>query len=65
MAKDGPNRGGARCSYGCRSKKNPLADKIAEGNPGHRKMTIMDFEDKAFELEGQQMPKPSKLLSQT
>lgn len=63
MAKDGTNRGGARMGAG--AKKKPLADKIAEGNPGHRKLTVMDFEDKAFELEGQQIPKPSKLLSQT
>ena len=32
MAKDGTNRGGARAGAG--AKKKPLADKIAEGNPG-------------------------------
>ena len=34
MAKDGTNRGGARVGSG--AKKKPLADKIAEGNPGKR-----------------------------
>ena len=63
MAKDGTNRGGARMGAG--AKKKPLADKIAEGNPGKRKLTVIEFEDKATDLEGQQMPKPSKLLSAT
>jgi hypothetical protein len=35
MAKDGTNRGGARIGSG--QKKKPLADKIAQGNPGKRK----------------------------
>ena len=63
MAKDGTNRGGARVGAG--AKKKPLADKIAEGNPGKRKLTVIEFEDNATDLEGQQMPKPSKLLSAT
>lgn len=63
MAKDGTNRGGARVGAG--AKKKPLADKIAEGNPGKRKLTVIEFEDKTTDLEGQQMPKPSKLLSAT
>ena len=61
MAKDGTNRGGARIGAG--AKKKPLADKITEGNPGKRKLTVIEFEDQAADLEGQQMPKPSKLLS--
>ena len=61
MAKDGTNRGGARIGAG--AKKKPLADKIAEGNPGRRKLTVVEFENRAADLEGQQMPKPSKLLS--
>lgn len=56
MAKDGTNRGGARAGAG--AKKKPLADKIAEGNPGRRKLTVIDFQDTA-DLEGQPMPKPS------
>ena len=58
MAKDGTNRGGARIGAG--AKKKPLADKIAEGNPGKRALTVISFDDRAAELEGQAMPKPSK-----
>ena len=61
MAKDGTNRGGARIGAG--AKKKPLADKIAEGNPGKRALTVISFDDRAAELEGQAMPKPSKMLS--
>lgn len=60
MAKDGTNRGGARVGAG--AKKKPLVDKIAEGNPGKRKLTVIDFENPA-DLEGQPMPKPSAMLS--
>ena len=59
MAKDGTNRGGARVGAG--AKKKPLADKIAEGNPGGRKLTVMDFSDTA-DLKGQAMPEPNKML---
>ena len=62
MAKDGTNRGGARVGAG--AKKKPLADKIADGNPGRRKLTVIDFSDTA-DLEGQPMPKPSAMLSAT
>ena len=61
MAKDGTNRGGARIGAG--AKKKPLAERIAEGNPGKRKLTVIEFEDQAADLKGQQMPKPSKMLS--
>ena len=60
MAKDGTNRGGARVGAG--AKKKPLADKIAEGNPGNRTITVINF-DNAAELEGREMPKPSEMLS--
>ena len=60
MAKDGTNRGGARIGAG--AKKKPLADKIAEGNPGKRAITVINFEN-AEKLEGQEMPKPSEMLS--
>ena len=53
MAKDGTNRGGARIGAG--AKKKPLADKIAEGNPGKRTLTVINFDDRAAELEGQAM----------
>ena len=59
MAKDGTNRGGARVGAG--AKKKPLADKIAEGNLGGRKLTVMEFSDTA-DLEGQEMPEPNKML---
>lgn len=59
MAKDGTNRGGARIGSG--AKKKPIADKIAEGNPGRRKLTVMEFSN-ATDLEGYQMPKPNKML---
>ena len=59
MAKDGTNRGGARVGAG--AKKKPLADKIAEGNPGGRKLTVMEFSDTA-DLQGQAMPEPNKML---
>ncbi|MDP3058586.1 MAG: P27 family phage terminase small subunit [bacterium] len=59
MAKDGTNRGGPRVGAG--AKKKALADKIAEGNPGGRKLTVMEFSDTA-DLQGQVMPKPNKML---
>lgn len=62
MAKDGTNRGGARVGAG--AKKKPLADKIAEGNPGRRRLTVTNF-DTTADLEGQPMPKPSAMLSAT
>jgi len=62
MAKDGTNRGGARVGAG--AKRKPLADKIAEGNPGRRRLTVTDF-DTTADLEGQPMPKPSAMLSAT
>ena len=60
MAKDGTNRGGARIGAG--AKKKPLADKIADGNPGGRTLTVMEFTGTA-DLQGQAMPEPNKMLS--
>ncbi len=59
MAKDGTNRGGARTGAG--AKKKALAEKIAEGNPGGRKLTVMEFTNTA-DLKGQEMPEPNKML---
>lgn len=59
LAKDGTNRGGARVGAG--AKKKPLTDKIADGNPGGRKLTVMEFQDTA-DLKGQAMPEPNKML---
>ena len=60
MAKDGTNRGGARIGSG--QKKKALADKILDGNPGNRKLTIMDVTDMT-ELTGESMPKPRGYLT--
>lgn len=60
MAKDGTNRGGARPGAG--RKKKPLAEKIANGNPGNRPLTVLNFES-VPDLEGVDMPKPSDMLS--
>lgn len=59
MAKDGTNRGGARVGAG--AKKKALADKIAEGNPGGRTLTVMEFQNTA-DLKGEEMPEPNKIL---
>ena len=57
MGQRGPKPG-----TGGRPKK-PLADKISDGNPGKRPLTVINFKDSVADLEGQAMPKPSKLLS--
>ena len=57
MGQRGPKPGS-----GGRPKK-PIADKITDGNPGKRPLTVIDFKDSAADLEGQPMPKPSEFLS--
>ena len=57
MAKDGTNRGGARPGAG--RKKKALSEKIAEGNPGHRPLTMID----SSAMESVDMPPPSDYLS--
>lgn len=59
LAKDGTSRGGARAGAG--AKKKALADKITEGNPGGRRLTVMEFTDTP-DLKGHTMPKPNKML---
>ncbi len=54
MGKRGPKPG-----TGGRPKK-PLADKIAEGNPGKRKLTVLTT---LPNLEGKDMPEPKAYLS--
>ena len=49
MGQRGPKPGS-----GGRPKK-ALADKIADGNPGKRPLTVIDFKDSAADLEGQDM----------
>lgn len=57
MGQRGPKPGA-----GGRPKK-PIVDKIADGNPGKRSLTVIDFKDSTADLEGQAMPKPSEFLS--
>ncbi len=67
MAKDGTNRGGARIGSG--AKKKAIAEKIAEGNLGGRKLTVMEFGNSEgnagfiSDLKGQAMPEPNKMLA--
>lgn len=51
---------GPKAGTGGRPKK-ALADKIAEGNPGKRKLTVMEFSNTA-DLKGQAIPEPNKML---
>ena len=44
--------GGARIGAG--QKKKALSDKLAEGNPGKRRLTVMEFSDTADYLAAQQ-----------
>ena len=59
LAKDGTNRGGARIGAG--AKKKPLADKIAEDNPGGRTLAVMKFSG-AADLQQQAQPAWAKRL---
>jgi hypothetical protein len=62
LSKDGTNRGGARPGSG--QRKKPLHDKILEGNPGKRPLTVVEFKDTA-DLQGQTMPPPREFLKST
>ena len=52
---------GPRPGTGGRPKK-PLSEKIIEGNPGKRKLTVLEF-DRPADLEGAEMPPPKEFLS--
>ena len=54
MSKDGTNRGGARPGAG--RKPKAISEKIASGNPGGRKLMVVDFGDEAVNLKGSEMP---------
>ena len=54
--------GGARTGAG--RKKKPLADKILEGNPGKRKLTVLEFPDTP-DLAGEDMPPARDYMSAT
>lgn len=60
MAKDGTARGGQRTGSGRKSKA--LREKIETGNPGGRKLTVMEFPD-APDLKGEDVPDPKEYLS--
>lgn len=60
MAKDGTNRGGAR--QGAGRKKKSVAEKIATGNPGGRKLTVIDFGEDVECLDGVEMPPVSEYM---
>ncbi|MDD3512395.1 MAG: terminase [Synergistaceae bacterium] len=60
MAKDGTNRGGRRPGSGRKAK--PLAEKMMDGNTGHRKAKAMSFHD-IPDLEAADMPEPHEMLS--
>ena len=59
MAKDGTARGGTRAGAGRKSKA--LVDKIKDGNPGGRKLTVVEL-PVAANMSGADMPEPSEYL---
>ena len=63
MAKDGTVRGGARTGAG--RPKKALSEKLATGNPGGRKLGVLDIPDgiEGAELEGVDMPPVKDYLS--
>ncbi len=62
MAKDGTARGGQRVGAGRKSKA--LTDKIAAGNPGNRKLKVIDLPN-VKDLDGTDMPEPREYLKAT
>lgn len=60
MAKDGTARGGQRAGSG--RKPKALVDKLGTGNPGGRKLKVMEFPTDT-EPEGADMPNPKEYLS--
>ena len=60
MAKDGTSRGGARPGAG--RKQKAITDKLTDGNPGGRTLTVIDFGDSASSLQGQDMPPIKEFL---
>ena len=60
MAKDGTMRGGRRAGSG--AKKKALADRIAEGNTGHRNIKVLTPPEPGELPPGRDMPKPKAFL---
>jgi hypothetical protein len=59
VAKDGTKRGGARPGAG--RPRRALAEKVLEGNPGKKPITVVEFP--AEDLQGAAMPPPKQYLS--
>lgn len=53
--------GGARIGAG--KKRKPLHEKLLDGNPGHRQLTVLEFAG-ASDLIGVDMPPPREFLSE-
>lgn len=62
MAKDGTNRGGSRPGAG--RKPKAVAEKYANGNPGGRKLTTLDFGCDTSDLQGAEMPRSRSISKQ-
>ena len=60
MARDGTARG-SNIKGNAGRKSKALAEKMATGNPGGRKLKIIDLPDGA-ELEGEDIPEPSSYI---
>lgn len=60
MGKDGTARGGPRAGSGRKSKA--LTEKLESGNPGGRKLKVVEFKDMA-DLKGNDVPDPKDYLS--
>lgn len=63
MSKDGTTRGGQRPGAG--RKPKAVTEKYANGNPGGRKLTVMDFGDTTEALQGVEMPPVKDYLKAT
>lgn len=59
LAKDGTMRGGARAGSGRKPKS--LAEKLDNGNPGGRTLTVMELTD-STDLSGAEMPEPKSYM---
>ena len=63
MAKDGTNRGGPRANAG--RKPKALKEKLDTGNPGGRKLTVIDLKGGESQLDGVVMPEVKDYLTAT
>lgn len=56
------NSGGGGARRGAGRKKKPISEKILEGNPGKRKLTVLQFPEP---IQMSDMPTPKEYLSAT